>query len=406
MKIFAVAASLAAILTQPVRAQPADESLLVDLTRSSAGYTYFNRTGATLAEHDAALRSCIADAGRMRQPDQTAPSGGGLLGALVLGMLSGAVNSMQERRGMTANVENCMVVAGWRVVRLDPVIGETLDKLEQPALHEALADYVGTDVPRGEVVRVFANDAADGRTRRLGPAGDLDKVALSIQALPPLEVEPVAQAPKLPRAARTARPPRALEPENIKPVDGMGLITVRLVGQAEQGGLTLLFTRAGPDMSTPAWVVDQQPSLFWIGLPYRGARRGDTTRAVTQTFAVPPGRWRLSAMQQDQRILHFCLGSPAFELAAGSSVFAGTFDLSGEQIGPNLELTPDLLPPGAVERGVVLEAAVYSGLDREECQGAYLYTLQVPEGALVARAEGTSQAEEPVASSGESAAET
>ena len=147
-----------------------------------------------------------------------------------------------------------------------------------------------------------------GDTVVIGGAGDLDKVSLSAQALPPSDAAP-ASSRKGPQAPRTARPPRALKPEEVAIKPGDALVTVRLTGMAEQGGRTLIFTRQGPAPDIQPWENDGRPALFAVALPTRGAARGDRTRAVTQTFSVPPGRWRLSAVNMGPYITHFCLGA-------------------------------------------------------------------------------------------------
>lgn len=387
MKRIAIAAGLLVMAAEPVQAQIVTRAAApgverIDLTRSSAGYTYFNRAGADLAQHDAALRACLVEGERMRQPDDNGAAGaaaaGGLLGALVVGMIQGAVNGMQERRGVAANLENCMVVNGWRVVRLDEADGKTLDAMEPAALHDALADRVGAAAPQGQIVRVYDNDAVRGDTVVIGRAGDLDKVSLSAQALPPSDAAP-ASSRKGPQAPRTARPPRALKPEEVAIKPGDALVTVRLTGMAEQGGRTLIFTRQGPAPDIQPWENDGRPALFAVALPTRGAARGDRTRAVTQTFAVPPGRWRLSAVNMGPYITHFCLGASGFEARDGEAVYAGAFDLSGEQIRPDMTLRDDLVAPTspAAVAGARHRAADWTYGDRQPCEGAYLYALDL-----------------------------
>jgi hypothetical protein len=258
MRRVAVAVGLLAMIAEPAQAQlvtrtamppaAADGGDRIDLTRSSAGYTYFNRAGADLAQHDEALNGCYAAALRMRQPDDNSAVGaaaaGGLLGALVIGVVQGAMNGMHERRGVAANVENCMVVSGWRVIRWEEAEGKALDGLEQPELHAALAAHVGAEDPTGQIVRVYDNDAVRGDTVLIGRSGDLDKVSLSLQALPP-QAEVKQAVRKGPEAPRTARPPRALKPQDVTVTAGDALVTVRLTGMAERGGRTLSFTRKG-----------------------------------------------------------------------------------------------------------------------------------------------------------------
>lgn len=400
MKRIAAVVGLIALVAEPAQAQFVTRTAVgpvvaggedrIDLTRSTAGYTYFNRVGADLTQHDAAVNACLVEASRMRQPDDNGAAGaaaaGGLLGLLVVGVIQGAMNGMHERRGVAANVENCMVVNGWRVVRLDETEGKTLDALEQAELHTALAAHVGADQPTGQVVRIYDNDAVRGETVLIGRSGDLDKASLSLQALPPESATPPA-ARKGPQAPRTARPPRALKAEDVAVTAGDALVTVRLTGIAEQGGRTLFFTRQGPTADIQPWEQDGRPALFAVALPTRGAARGDRTRAVTQTFSVPPGRWRLSAVNVGQYITHFCLGNSGFEARDGEAVYAGALDLSGEQLRPDMTVRDDLLAPAspAATAGLRHRAAEWSYGDREQCQGAYLYALDLTPAAATAR---------------------
>ena len=110
---------------------------------------------------------------------------------------------------------------------------------------------------------------------------------------------------------------------------------------------------------------------------------------MTQTFSVPPGRWRLSAVNVGQYITHFCLGTSGFEVRDGEAVYAGAFDLSGEQLRPDMTLRADLLAPTspAATAGLRHRAAEWSYGDKEQCQGAYLYALDLtPPSETVAEA--------------------
>jgi hypothetical protein len=56
-------------------------------------------------------------------------------------------------------------------------------------------------------------------------------------------------------------------------------------------------------------------------------------------IVVPPGRWRIYGLGLSP-ILNLCLGSPSFEIKAGEIVYAGEFDLSRDDVSPNLDLAP------------------------------------------------------------------
>src|SRR5687768_14606467 len=115
-----------------------------DLTRSTGGYTYFNKPGADLEIHDAELRACVAEARKTSQPDTNSGAGAGygLIGALVAAVVEGAIDAMHERRGVAANIENCMVVKGWRVVRMPEEEGAILAAMDQPGRANQMAGLV------------------------------------------------------------------------------------------------------------------------------------------------------------------------------------------------------------------------------------------------------------------------
>ncbi len=376
MKSVICAAALAAVVISPVSASAEEAAVKpFSLTGASAGHTYFHRAGATIEQHDAALRDCGKAAGRMAQPADSsaaaAGAAGGLLGALVVGAISGYVQSQRNTRAVMANIENCMVVDGWTVRRIEPVEGAALDELEQAPLHEAVALRVGAVPPRDEQARVFGDELASQQPVMFGWAGDLDVVSLSVQALPPVEKTEPAPRVRLPRQARTARPPRALAENALTAPEGSGLVIVRLDGLAEHANRTLTFVRAGETPETPAWVADQQPDRFSVTLSGRAAVRGAPERTTTAAFAVPPGRWRLASVSEGVFSLSLCRAAPAFDLKAGETVFAGRFDLTTAAAAPQTRLEAGTLPDAYA--ALTPTPAVWSPAGPALCEGAYLY---------------------------------
>src|SRR6202000_241926 len=55
----------------------------------------------------------------------------------------------------------------------------------------------------------------------------------------------------------------------------------------------------------------------------------------TYAFVVPPGRWHMAEF----RFTSFCLGGPAFDLAPGEALFAGSFDAQ-KPFMPDMALEP------------------------------------------------------------------
>jgi hypothetical protein len=379
LKLF-LAAAIAATTTHATAA---------DLTQVSPGYVYFHRANVTLAEHDAAVRACSVEAHKAQQPDTTAGAGagGGLLGALVVGIVKGVMDGIAERRGVAANIENCMVVQGWEVRRLTIADGEAIAALPQAGQAEKLAPLVGSVPAVGEVSRAYANDAQFGATQMFTPSGDIDKLSLSLTALAPIpkgQEPPTGPIQNPVKMAKTARPPKALKPEQLAatPADS-ALVVVRLTGGQLQGGEILTFWRAGPDPRTPAF-VDGQPASFTIGLPLKMFAGKDQAYDVTAVYALPPGQWRLGSAQRGLFVTSFCLGQPEFTVGKGETVFAGTFNLGGERIGPDLGLEPAKTVLAALpDRVSVLKPASYANGAVSECGGAYVYALEVPDAPFV-----------------------
>ena len=78
-------------------------------------------------------------------------------------------------------------------------------------------------------------------------------------------------------------------------------------------------------------------------------------------------------------ITHFCLGASGFEARDGEAVYAGAFDLSGEQMRPDMTLRDDLVAPTspAAVAEVRHRAADWTYGDRQPCEGASLYALDL-----------------------------
>lgn len=351
-------------------------SAAFDLTAPSPGFTYFYKSGASIADHDEAVRACGRHAVRMVQPQDTsaaaAGAAGGLLGALVMGAVSGYIQGKRNTRALGANLENCMVVEGWTVRRIADAEGEILDKLEQPALHDAIALRVSAVTPGDEQVRVFGNELKHKPPAAFGWAGDMDALSLSLQALPPADKsEAATPRPRLPRQPRSARAPRPLTEAQLAVAPETGIVVVKLKGEAWAGGRSLTFVRASSDPDAPAWVADQLPDRFVATLTSRAAVRGDTNRYNMLAFAVPPGRWRLASVTQNLFSLNLCRGAPAFDVRAGQAVFAGEFDMSGVVAVPDTDIADADLPPAYAILSPA--AAVWTDGGPSSCEGAYLY---------------------------------
>ncbi|MCX7357475.1 MAG: hypothetical protein NT015_04925 [Alphaproteobacteria bacterium] len=184
------------------------------LTGPSAGYTFFNRPGATIEDHNTAVLGChelVQDVRVNRRSTTTSGPAGGW-GIATAATVDAIANVTASRRTYTAGVENCMVVRGWRVVRMAQPAGVALDAQPAAAIREHLSMQVGAETPQGEVVRTFNNDMMIAGTVWSGRPQDLDIVSLSIQATALPRANRDDDDVALPRQPRTAQEPLSRRP--------------------------------------------------------------------------------------------------------------------------------------------------------------------------------------------------
>ena len=151
----------------------------VEIGQIAQGAIYYNRPEATVAQHDLELTACIhetlsqgpGDAGNMGE-------GQGAFGPLMAHLIwDGPIAGVQA-----AKVENCMLVRGWRAVRLPEPEGAEVAALSGPELAARLAPWIGAAAPHGEIVRTFGNEAGHPTAYKTAsrPAHP-DKTQLSIR---------------------------------------------------------------------------------------------------------------------------------------------------------------------------------------------------------------------------------
>lgn len=356
----------ALLALDPSRALSAD-GMSSDLTRATSGPTYFNKPNASLDEHARQLRDCFA----LAKPASSARVTGA---GLVPDVMQGAQSDARTQ----ANIENCMVARGWRVVRMNSSAASALRGLPQPELAERLAKYVGAEHPVDPIARTFTNEAARGDTVWGAMPGFLPQEQLSVRAV---DLSGVASSPR--RNVRVAKrnPPwavLALKPDQL---DAAGpdkaLILVQVFGNGQTNGEGFNFDRAPPEGARPelgAYDVDGQPDTFYAGVKWTMVKGSSSEKRETAAvFAAPPGRWRFS---QKMGTLDFCLGAPAFDVKAGDVVFIGSLDLVGN-LGPNMDPAPAraLLreKPDLMAR---LKAVDWIEDTTAPCSGVYSYRLE------------------------------
>lgn len=363
-----------------------------DITGTSDGYTYFNKPGADLAMHDAEVRECKQLAGRLHQPLGAMPSttivapagvspvAAGVGGAIGMAIAMAIEQKMADNKGNPVNVEHCMVVKGWRVVRIDDEEGKALAASDRKAKAASLASWVGASEPHGHIVRTFGNELADG-AEAFAPANktgtslgtDIDtRVAATGRPLTQYTPPPAgSRPPPRPSSAKSPKPLKDTELGGIPA--GMGLIVVNVSGDDE---ISLVLQRMGSIIGQPAY-VDGQPDEIDVVRPHKTYAKPGESYGTTAVFAVPPGRWRVASITVNWVTLNLCLGGPAFNLRPGEAVYAGSF--SRRHLAPDMDMAPAKAAfPGLSPLPETLQPANWVNGTQGQCYGAYLYALELP----------------------------
>jgi hypothetical protein len=372
----ACAAALATV-GLPLSASAADEpSGGADLATMTMGYTYYNRPGADPKSHDAEVADCAAEAARTISYDEQIHNGAsqGLMGALI----GGALQHAYHRGAAAAGLENCMVVRGWRVVKLDDAEGAELGKLAPADLAARLAPWIGAENPHGQVARTFHNDAANAASTRYAIRPGHDDTQLSLTAATGGRL---TQFNSDNRPADSTRdvldakwPRKALTPQTLSSApQGGAILLIQIKGLSGRNGVGVTLNRMGAEADIAPSRSDHAPDVLVAAKGTLFARKEGDLFA----FAVPPGRWRVAGLISGGPALNFCLGAPAFEVKAGEVVYAGSFDLSAADIGPDLDLAPAKAWLAGAPQADRLRAAAYFNGTRGACGNNAIYALEV-----------------------------
>lgn len=347
-----------AVATMAFVAGPAASTdRLVDLGELAPGYTYYNRPGATIDGHNRELAECTQRT--LNWHFGPPPSPGGLLyrGLLDRWLWDGPMAGVEA-----AQVENCMIVRGWRVVDIGASRGRDLSHAPIGALSEVLAQEIASPSPSGVVVRKWGNEALRPgsftvASRPRTPSNQQLSLRLYAEsAPPPLEQLPWPGQPVIDPSWPKGRLKHS---ELGRAPAGSGIILVRIAGTS------MAFARMGETPDDMPALRDHAPGIVIASIsPLKANKEGDWF-----AFAVPPGRWRISP---------YCFGSPAFEVEAGEIVYAGAFR-------PQPDLTPDLSMEAALawlgsEFAPRARPASYRNGTLGSCRGieAVLYALEFP----------------------------
>jgi len=372
MKLHRLAAAVAAIcvvssgaVAAPA-AVPAPTPEGPDLAHMTPAFNYFNRPGADLAAHNGDLTGCYEDASKAVTADELVQNGG----------LFGALLATHAYKGVVAaNIENCMLVKGWRVVRVSEEEGASLAAMAPADLSQKLAPWIGADAPHGEVTRVWTNEAARGSVKRFAIRPDhKDDGSLSLDALGKKiswGARPAYQPPKSVKLD-PIWPKKPLKPEQFATAPAGSAIVIIGVANGGHNGLALKFMRDGDDPKVFPSTVDHAPDVMFTGIGPIW-KRGKNINAL----AVPPGRWRLAGLSDGLVTLNFCWGAPSFEVKAGEVVYAGSFGIDSEDLGPDLDLAPAAALVGSQPAAAKLRAAAYFNGDVSACGDTGMAALEV-----------------------------
>ena len=349
----------AAPIAAPAVAPVAEPHELPLISAPVAGYTYFHRAGATMAEQQADLAACrpsvlamvysepgsdavVSGSGAstytpVYMPPSVSP--GAAAGAGVIALLAVAVaveteRRMAARRDMHLNYETCMVARGWSVVELDEETGRPLDRMGASRLTAALTPMVGAPTPVGTVRRQFNNDY------RFASPEEVGEMSLSLQTLDDEYFGERQGSNNM--LARNSREDHRRERERLERANARTEARRALMaGRPGKGASPVDVTAIGdlPEGSALIAIASRGPSVRLVNV---GAQTGEQADALLATaldgvqfFAVPAGDWRLTSLSTSAPATSLCLGAPSFNAAAGEVVYAGAFGVDGQ---PDLAL--------------------------------------------------------------------
>ncbi|HYE42598.1 MAG TPA: hypothetical protein VEA15_04315, partial [Caulobacteraceae bacterium] len=267
----------------------------VEIGQIAGGYTYYNRPGATLEDHNRDFGQCV----------QATTSPGAEPNAYNMGIASGLIWSGPIAGLEAVRVENCMIVKGWRVVALDEEYGKALVDAPPALLRERLSPEVGSSEPRGTIVRQWGNEALNPATygtasRPRAPGKKHLGIRLFAESGPPA----VERVP-LPVPIKTDPkwPTKPLTPEQVNaPPPGSAILLVRIHDISNRNGNGVGFQRIGRSPDDRPSERDGAPDGAFGGTGFLFGKKEGNWFAL----AIPPGRWRISG----SGFLNYCLGSP------------------------------------------------------------------------------------------------
>lgn len=362
---FAAAAVLAGLIAGPAVAQTAP----VNIAEAIKGYTYFNKPGADLATHDADLADCMVLARDAKSLDAIIGNGG---------IVGGMFTSAAEKGVSASGIENCMVVRGWRVVQVGEAEGAALATGPLATAVQTVGGWIGAETPHGTIVRVWGNDAARASTKRYvvrpghKPDGQLSvrirttEAKATVAPPPGLATTPPKLDPKWPKK------PLKLTELASAPADST-IVVIRTEGLSLKNGIGVGFMRMGGSGAQSPAFLDHGPDAMYATVGTLLAKK----EGNWFVYAVPPGRWRLASMGLMPAV-DFCLGGPAFEAKAGEVVYAGSFNMGAEALGPDLSMDAPKAYLAGTPLAEKLRPADYVNGATGPCYQTILYAIEAP----------------------------
>ena len=370
------------------------------LTASSPGFHFFYKPGATMADHNDALVACaVATRAMVNGSDAmtgiAAATGGGLLGAIV----GGVIDNNENRQGAAANMENCMALRGWSVVGLTEELGKALEAWDDdpPRLREELKPLVEAPTAPGILHRgPFANELAIGGFR-VREAEDLEEVSLSRRAVEDMTDAAIEAAGEL----RPAKPPKGVKaPKPVKAVKEKDIATV----SEDRGQILLSMVGGRTDLNMHSIIFqrldDDGAEVIYDGAPVSVTLGGNLTPKIRKTkdgeirrydflAEIPPGIWKMATINWGAFAADLCFGAPAFIIHDGETLFLGELHLPEDGGYPldqsDLSVAHEVLEPLPALADRVKVAALTNGFT-SDCFGSYAYAYEQPGAPFVDQA--------------------
>lgn len=372
MRTLLLAAVAIGLSTTPAQAQV----LRIELGQVAGGYTYFNRPGSSVSEHNTVLGECARD--NYFGPTLASPQGvdaavvrgardairtptiESAVGEAVGAAIGSAIWGGALRGLAAAKVENCMLVRGWRVFRLQESEGRQLRDASKAQFLTEMEALVGSATPPGELVRFWNNEAAaTGSIVTASMARDPGRQQLGARLFSD--------------SGATFALPTQTQANYWRPVIP-AVVNLSRLGQMREGHGTILIRVVG---SSGLITFERQRALDGVG-PFHSFAAQPSRSGRWVAFEALAGRWRLGRV----RSVLLCMGSPAFDVGPGEIVYAGTFDLSGSIANPSLELA-DVRTAVPIADATALRPAVYQNGSTGNCSPALpTYALEFPTAAF------------------------